>query len=49
MELKIQMASQLVLPGLVRSVKFSGDGRYLATGTRNNARIFDVKNGSAIW
>jgi glucose repression regulatory protein TUP1 len=39
--------------GLTRSVvccvKFSNDGRFLATGCNRTAQIYDVKDGRKVW
>eukprot|EP01129_Flabellula_baltica_P004916 TRINITY_DN1745_c0_g1_i1.p1 TRINITY_DN1745_c0_g1~~TRINITY_DN1745_c0_g1_i1.p1 ORF type:complete len:435 (+),score=111.54 TRINITY_DN1745_c0_g1_i1:19-1323(+) len=46
--LTIQLCSDLGHNGVVCSVNFSPDGRYLATGSNGSAQIFDSENGEEV-
>ena len=48
-DLKVHMIFELVHKDSVRSVKFSDDGKYLATGSGDNAFVYDVRSGLRVW
>jgi len=47
-KLQIDLASELSHSSVVCCVRFSGDGKYLATGCNRKAQIFSVEDGSPV-
>jgi glucose repression regulatory protein TUP1 len=37
------------MSSVVCCVKFSNDGKFLATGCNRTAQIYDVKDGRKVW
>ncbi|KAG0222484.1 chromatin associated protein [Mortierella sp. GBAus27b] len=46
--LKVDLVHTLQHSGVVCCVRFSADGRYLATGTMRDAQIFDIHSGQTV-
>jgi glucose repression regulatory protein TUP1 len=47
--LKYEFFFVLFNHSVVCCVRFSADGRYLATGCNRSARIFDIQTGQNVW
>jgi len=46
--LDVELVHNLVHPSVVCCVRFSRDGRYVATGCNRSAQIFDVETGTQV-
>ena len=51
LHLQSQLLQELTFPAIswVTGVRFSADGKYLATASEREARIYDAETGVQIW